>query len=127
LSGGSAGGLRSSGGRVPKEPGARRTGVRTPEQSGRQAGGAGDPVGSGGRVPKEPGARRTGRVVTFDEHAGYGSVRAEDGTELSFHCTAIADGSRTIEVGTAVTFDVVSGHNGCWEAAALVVAPANRL
>jgi cold shock CspA family protein len=55
-------------------------------------------------------------VVAFDEHAGFGSVRAADGTELFFHCTAIADGSRTIEVGAEVIFLVVPGHHGRWEA-----------
>ena len=62
----------------------------------------------------------TGRVATFDQHAGHGIVRAEDGGhEFFFHCTAIADGSRTIDPGAAVTFDVVPGHHGQWEASAL--------
>ena len=61
----------------------------------------------------------TGRVAAFDQHVGFGTVRTEDGRELFFHCTAIADGSRTIEVGTDVTFDVVAGHHGRWEAAAI--------
>jgi len=60
---------------------------------------------------------RIGTVVVFDETAGYGTVAADDGTgEWFFHCTAIADGSRTIEVGARVTFDVVPGHLGRWEA-----------
>jgi len=63
----------------------------------------------------------TGTVVSFDEHAGYGRVRGDGGVELFFHCTAIADGSRTIDVGTPVAFDVVAGHHGRWEAAALSV------
>jgi cold shock CspA family protein len=63
---------------------------------------------------------RRGTVVAFDEHRGYGSVRAEEGDELFFHCTAIADGSRTIPVGTAVVFAVVPGHRGRYEATALV-------
>ena len=36
----------------------------------------------------------------------------------SFHCTRIADGTRTINVGTWVTFDVVPGPTGL-EAVAL--------
>jgi len=61
-----------------------------------------------------------GVVVSFDDHKGYGTVRsAEDGTELFFHCTAIADGTRTIEVGAEVEYDVVAGHLGRWEAANL--------
>jgi cold shock CspA family protein len=58
-----------------------------------------------------------GTVADFDEHAGFGTVRAEDGRELFFHCTQIADGTRRIEVGTAVRFEVVAGHLGTWEAA----------
>ena len=65
-----------------------------------------------------------GRVVAFDPHAGFGTVRSDDGTELFFHCTAIADGSRTIEVGVAVTFEVVPGHHGRWEASNLRDLPA---
>ncbi len=59
----------------------------------------------------------TGTVVAFDEHQGLGKVRAADGQELFFHCTAITDGSRRIDVGTAVAFTVVPGHRGTWEAA----------
>jgi cold shock CspA family protein len=58
----------------------------------------------------------TGTVVAFDENAGYGRVRAEDGTEYFFHCTAIADGFRTIPLGADVRFRVVAGHHGRWEA-----------
>jgi len=60
-----------------------------------------------------------GSVATFDEARGYGLVRAEDGRELFFHCTQIADGSRTIAVGVLVEFDVVPGHLGRYEAAGL--------
>ena len=55
--------------------------------------------------------------MAFDQHAGFGTVRTDDGAELFFHCTAIADGSRTIDVGVGVTFEVVPGHHGRWEAA----------
>jgi cold shock CspA family protein len=64
--------------------------------------------------------RLEGTVTAFDEHAGHGKVRTSDGGELFFHCTAIADGSRTIDVGTPVTFAVVPGHHGRWEAADVV-------
>ena len=50
---------------------------------------------------------------------GCGEVEADDGRRYPFHCTQIADGTRTIAVGTPVTFDVVPGHLGRWEAAAL--------
>jgi cold shock CspA family protein len=60
-----------------------------------------------------------GRVVDFDEHVGLGEVEAEDGRRYGFHCTQIADGTRTIDVGADVTFEVVPGHLGRWEAARL--------
>ena len=58
-----------------------------------------------------------GTVTEFDDAAGVGAITGDAGTERFFHCTAIADGSRTIAVGTDVTFDVVPGHLGRWEAA----------
>jgi cold shock CspA family protein len=61
----------------------------------------------------------TGTVATFDDHRGYGTVRETDGAEWFFHCTAIADGSRTIAEATPVTFIVVAGRLGRWEAAEL--------
>jgi CspA family cold shock protein len=59
----------------------------------------------------------TGTVAQFDVEKGYGSVRADDGTVYFFHCTAISGGSRTIDEGRRVTFEVVAGHLGRWEAA----------
>jgi cold shock CspA family protein len=38
---------------------------------------------------------------------------------LPFHCTSIADGSRTIAVGQHVRFTVVPGRLGRWEATRL--------
>ena len=62
----------------------------------------------------------TGEVTAFDEAKGYGDVRSDDdGRDYFFHCTTIADGSRTIEVGTRVEFEVVAGRLGRWEAADL--------
>jgi cold shock CspA family protein len=57
-----------------------------------------------------------GVVARFDDHAGVGTVRVDDGREIFFHCTAIADGSRSITEGTDVEFEVVAGHLGQWEA-----------
>jgi cold shock CspA family protein len=57
-----------------------------------------------------------GRVSAFDEHRGLGEISADDGVVYPFHCTVIADGTRTIAVGTAVDFEVVAGHLGRWEA-----------
>ena len=58
-----------------------------------------------------------GSVAEFDGGKGFGTVRGDDGQDYFFHCTAIADGTRSIEVGTAVEFDVVAGHLGRYEAA----------
>jgi cold shock CspA family protein len=69
----------------------------------------------------------TGRgvVASFDDPGGYGLVRGDDGTELFFHCTALADGSRTVAVGTPVTYDVVPGHLGRWEATGIAAVPVS--
>jgi cold shock CspA family protein len=61
----------------------------------------------------------TGTVASFDDDAGLGTVRAADGRELPFHCTAIADGTRRIEPRTPVVFTVRPGPAGRWEAAGL--------
>ena len=61
----------------------------------------------------------TGQVRAFDEGRGAGEIVGDDGTAYPFHCTAIADGTRTIAVGTRVSFSVVPGHGGRWEAAAV--------
>jgi cold shock CspA family protein len=59
-------------------------------------------------------------VSAFDERMGIGVVTGADGAELTFHAVAIADGSRSIAVGTEVTYEVVPALLGRWEAAALV-------
>ncbi|MGI9118910.1 MAG: cold-shock protein [Acidimicrobiales bacterium] len=64
-----------------------------------------------------------GEVVHFDEARGWGTVRGDGGVELFFHCTAVADGSRTIEVGTSVLYVEVPGHLGRWEADAIEPLP----
>lgn len=61
----------------------------------------------------------TGRVAAFDDGRGLGEIAGDDGRTYPFHCTAIADGSRTIGVGARVEFSVVPGHLGRWEAAAV--------
>lgn len=58
-----------------------------------------------------------GDVSAFDDDRGLGTVTDADGREWPFHCTAIADGSRTIDVGTAVVFRPAAGHLGQMEAA----------
>ena len=64
----------------------------------------------------------TGTVVEFDEARGIGVVRADDDVQHFFHCTAIADGTRTIAIGALVAFEVVPGRRGQWEATRLTPA-----
>ena len=59
-----------------------------------------------------------GTVVAFDEHRGLGEIETGEGAHFPFHCTAIADGTRTIDVGALVTFDLAPGGLGRWEAKA---------
>jgi cold shock CspA family protein len=58
-------------------------------------------------------------VTSFDDPRGIGSVTTDDGRVLPFHCTAIADGSRTVAEGAVVLVDVGPGLPGHWEAVAL--------
>jgi CspA family cold shock protein len=58
----------------------------------------------------------SGTVASFDDVKGWGYVRTDDGAEHFFHCTAIADGTRTIAADTAVDFELVAGHRGQVEA-----------
>ncbi len=60
-----------------------------------------------------------GTVSAFDERGGLGEITADDSTVYPFHCTVIADGSRTIDVGAQVEFEVIPGWLGRWEAGAI--------
>ena len=66
-----------------------------------------------------------GTVASFDAARGIGKIAGRDGLTYPFHCTVIADGSRTIADGAEVEFDVVPGHLGRWEAAAVRPADAS--
>lgn len=68
-------------------------------------------------VVTTPLAPQRGVVVEFDDPRGLGVVRSDAGIEYSFHCAAIADGSRTVIVGARVCWRVVPGRLGAWEAA----------
>jgi cold shock CspA family protein len=63
--------------------------------------------------------QHAGTVTDFDDFAGWGTVTDGAGIERFFHCTTIADGTRTIAVGTEVTFEVRPGAAGSWEATRL--------
>lgn len=58
-----------------------------------------------------------GVVADYDEARGYGELtQAGTGERWWFHCTAIADGTRTISAGDAVRFSLRPGHLGRYEA-----------
>lgn len=59
-----------------------------------------------------------GTITSFDEERGLGELDAS-GSLYPFHCTAMIDGTRTIEIGAAVTFGVRPGGMGRWEATAI--------
>lgn len=47
--------------------------------------------------------RLNGIVSGFDDARGLGEIDVH-GATVPFHCVSIADGSRTIAIGTSVTF-----------------------
>lgn len=73
----------------------------------------GPPAGGAGFGPAR------GVVDAYDREVGLGTIVADDGSRWPFHCTVIADGSRDIEVGTAVGFLRTWGGPGRWEAVAV--------
>jgi cold shock CspA family protein len=70
-----------------------------------------------------PRAPRTGVVIAFDEPRGLGVVRGDDGRNYPFHCTALADGTREVALGTRVVFSLAAGHGGRYEARAVTTVP----
>lgn len=65
----------------------------------------------------------TGRVVAFDVRRGLGEIESADGTRYPFHCTQIADASRTIALGAVVDFTVAPALLGRWEATHIAPTP----
>jgi cold shock protein len=61
----------------------------------------------------------SGRVATFDDHVGRGEIEARGGLRFPFHCTAIADGTRTIAPDMPVKFRLRPGPLGALEATAI--------
>ena len=66
-----------------------------------------------------PGLTGRGTVIDFDDAAGLGVVCTDDGREYGFHCTGIADGSRTIVAGTSVTLRSATWLSRSMEASAI--------
>ena len=60
-----------------------------------------------------------GTVAEFDDARGLGRITADDGRSFEFHCIEIADGTRTIEVGRAVTFRLLARF-GAYQAGAVL-------
>ena len=67
---------------------------------------------------------RRGSVTDFDDERGLGTVTDDSGDTFPFHCVEIADGRRSIAVGTPVEFDVVA-KLGRYEAARLTARTAD--
>lgn len=47
-----------------------------------------------------------GTVTQFNRQVGLGEITDTHAHVWPFHCVSLADGTRTIEVGTSVVFDV---------------------
>jgi len=69
-----------------------------------------------------PLSRVEGVVAEYDDHAGFGEIEA-GGRRYWFHCTSLLDGSRSTRQGQSVTFGVVPGPTGRWEAAEVAQPP----
>jgi hypothetical protein len=69
-----------------------------------------------------------GQVVSFDEGVGLGQISTAGpgggapAEQYRFHCTQIADGSRVVAVGAQVSFRLLAGRDGHWEAADIRLA-----
>ena len=61
-----------------------------------------------------------GTVTAFDEHVGLGEITS-DGEVIAFQCIGIADGTRKIDVGADVTFELLP-KLGRYEATAISTA-----
>ncbi len=59
---------------------------------------------------------RRGVVTSFDDTVGLGVIADVGGDRFAFHCIEIADGSRSVEIGAEVHFDLLAKF-GRWEAA----------
>jgi len=64
-----------------------------------------------------------GTVVAFDDPRGIGTVRCGD-RSVPFHCTAVTDGSRHIDVGTLVAVRIRAARLGRLEARSVHPLPA---
>lgn len=57
--------------------------------------------------------RMKGTVKMFNKEKGFGFIRAEDGTDVFFHYSALqVDGFKTAEPGEAVEFELEKSDRG---------------
>jgi len=71
--------------------------------------------------PPRPNHPRLGKVTSFDEVRGLGTIRADDGSELTFHSKSIATQSHGIAQGARVAFATSFGHLGKLEAVGITI------
>jgi CspA family cold shock protein len=56
---------------------------------------------------------KTGTVKWFDSAKGFGFISGEDGKDVFVHFTAISsNGSKNLEEGQKVSYEVVEGNRG---------------
>lgn len=61
-----------------------------------------------------------GTVKWFNDAKGYGFIGQDGGGDVFFHQTAIVmEGFRTLAMGQRVSFEVVEGNSGKWQAIAV--------
>jgi cold shock CspA family protein len=65
---------------------------------------------------------RIGRIAHYDSPRGTGVLTDASGVEWSFHCTAIADGTREIADGATVFYELRTGLVGELEATRIASA-----
>lgn len=68
-----------------------------------------------------PNRRHRGSVVAFDSEVGLGEIQTSDGQVTRFHAAMIADGTRSIPTGAAVTYSRIARF-GVFEAAEIELA-----
>lgn len=71
-------------------------------------------------APVDTTGPRLGCVASFDPTRGLGTITGDEGAVYVFHATAIADGSRRIDVGAHVAYSLAPGHGGRYEARKLI-------
>lgn len=71
----------------------------------------------------KPNGALVGVVSEFDGAIGLGLIISSDGSSHAFHVIEIADGTRSIDVGVGVSFDLLAKF-GRYEAANIRVAAA---